>query len=124
MLEPTAMLLGVATLVVALALTAAVVPGIAYEGPMGLLGAAILYETLTLGLWLVGPSLLAAMGPLRMIGSTLLYAAILWLVGQVVPGFAVSGLGSSLLGALVIGVTQFAAGLLLSFATMGLILPA
>lgn len=106
-------------MVVALAITAHFVPGVVYEGPMGLVGAALLYETFTLGIWLMGPSFLAEMGLLRMIGPILINAALLWLVGRIVPGFEVNGLGSALLGALIVGVAQFPAGFLISFARMG-----
>lgn len=119
MLQPLAILLGVMTLVVALAITAHFVPGVMYEGPLGLVGAALLYEILTLGIWLTWPSLLADMGLLRMIGPILINAALLWFVGKVVPGFEVNGLGSAILGALVVGVAQFPAGFLISFARMG-----
>ncbi|MEJ2152690.1 MAG: phage holin family protein [Gemmatimonadota bacterium] len=120
MFEPTAILFGVATMVVALRITALIVPGVVYEGPMGLVGAAILYKSFILGLqiWPVESYILAAMGPLRMVGSTLIFAALLWIVGKTVPGFAVNGLGGALLGALVVGVAQFSAGFLVRLAAM------
>jgi uncharacterized membrane protein YvlD (DUF360 family) len=115
MLELSAIIVGVVTLVVAFAVAARFVPGIEYEGLLGLLMAAILYKALTLGIFFAWPSLSAAIGPdtfrnFYMIGSVLLWAALFWLVGQVVPGFKVRGVGSAILGSLVISAVQVVVG--------------
>lgn len=115
MLEPSAILVGVVTLVVAFAVAARFVPGIEYEGLPGLLAAAILYQALTLGIFFALPSLSTAVGPdtfrnFYRIGSILIWAALFWLVGQVVPGYKVRGVGSAILGSLVISVVQVVVG--------------
>ena len=123
MVDPIFNFLGVGVMVVALTVGARVVPGIAYEGVVSLLGAAILYIVLDLGFYAVMPSPAAAIGPLAIIGNILVATGLLWVVGHVVPGFAVAGLASALGGALPLEVVKFVIAIFPAFAAMCAVLP-
>ncbi len=55
---------------------------------------------------------MAALAPAGMIVGFLLAVVVLWIVGQMVPGYEVDGFGSALLGAIIVSVAQFAASAL------------
>lgn len=111
MLQPMTILVGIATLVVAFAVAASFVPGVTNEGMVSLLVAAVLYKALQLGIMYVWPSISSSgvyesIQSFRMIESTLLLAALFWLVGQIVPGYKVRGVAAAILGSIVISVVQ------------------
>lgn len=94
---------------VALALTAWVVPGISVSGAVALIVAALVIGLLNA---LVKPILVVLTLPLTILTLGLfllvLNALLFWLAAAVVPGFAVSGFLSALLGAVVMAIVGWA----------------
>jgi uncharacterized membrane protein YvlD (DUF360 family) len=89
------------------------VPGIKCDGPVGLLLATVVFMVLSSGVGMVsGMFPLAALGPGFTLVGILISVAVLWVVGQIVPGYEVDGLGSAVIGGIVISLAQFAAGVL------------
>lgn len=91
-------------------------PWIECDGPVRLVLAALLYEVLSVGLAFLLPH--ATIGVLvrsgRLEGSSS-GTLVLWLVGQVVPGYRVEGFGAALLGALMVNAAMCAAGAIFAF---------
>lgn len=120
MLSLTGILFGLAMVALALAVAAFVVPGIECDGPVGLLLAAVLYQGLSFGIGMLLPlAAVGLLGPFGMVGGLLLGTLILWLVGQIVPGYRVEGFGSALFGAILVVLAGFATGLLFFFLPAG-----
>ena len=116
MLSLTALLIGLAIVALALAVAAFVVPGIECTGPVGLILAALLYQGLSVGIGMLLPLKVGGvLGPIGLIGPLVLGTLILWVVGQIVPGYEVDGLGSALLGAIMVVLAGFAAGAVFMF---------
>lgn len=112
----TGILIGLAVAALALAVAAFVVPGIECDGPVGLLLAALLYQGLSVGTGMLLPLAVGdLLGPFGLVGGLLFGTLILWLVGQIVPGYRVEGFGSALLGAIMVVLAGFAAGALFMF---------
>ena len=116
----TGILVGLAMVALALAVAAFVVPGIECDGPLGLILAALLYQGLSVGIGMLIPLAVGGLpGPFGMVGGLLLGTLILWLVGQIVPGYRVEGFGSALLGAIMVVLAGFAARAVFMFLPQG-----
>ncbi|MGH7550604.1 MAG: phage holin family protein [Gemmatimonadota bacterium] len=118
MLVLISLLVGLVILALALALAAFVVPGIECQGPLGLVLAAVVYQALFLGITMLLGTLPHSLGPAGMIVELLVEVGVLWLVGQVVPGYRVDGFASALFGAIMIWMAQFAVSALFTFTSL------